>query len=130
MEVNPMIKRLLMALLTIGLLAAMLPGAALAGHDNPYGDGPNQGRPDMVLKVEAQWGCCVPVASKKYEGDFGTYQKVWSYSPIDFVSVKSGKDAYVKWSSSWKEGSKYYVAFKLSKDISNFVIWTCPCVPS
>jgi hypothetical protein len=126
-----MTKRLLMVLLTIGLLAAMAPGTALAGDktvDYGWGPGPNQGDMSKVIPLR-NYGvnCCTPVPSHKYEGDFGTYKWVYAYAPIYGVTVKSGKNAdfdlYVK---GWHNG-KYWVKIYGDKDISNFVVWTCPC---
>jgi hypothetical protein len=136
-EVQSMTKRILMALLTVGLLAAMLPGAAIAGEktvDYPWGSGPNQGKYDATKFVVVPGGasCCEPISGEKVEGDLGRYQKVYSYYPIAFISVKSGKDVELKWSYAGfdYDKGKYYVEFKLTKDISNYVVWTCPCVPN
>ena len=120
-----MTKRLLMAVLTIGLLAAMLPGVALA-NDN---GAPNQGDPSKVVKVEAPWGCCDPIPGNKVEGgNLGRYEKIWSYYPIDFVTVKSGNGASFWLHDSGYDYGKYWVEIKGTKDISNYVVWTCPCV--
>ena len=130
-----MTKRLLMALLTIGLLAAVLPGAALAGDrtvEYPWGNGPNQGKYDEAKFVVVPGGasCCTPVYGTKVEGgNLGRYEKVYSEYPIAFISVKSGKGVELKWSNDGYSSSKgmWYVTFKLTKDISNYVVWTCPC---
>ena len=125
-----MTKRLFMVLLTIGLLAAMAPGTALAGGktvDYGWGPGPNQGEFSKVIPLRNDAvNCCVPVASKKYEGDFGTWKYIKASAPIYGVTVKSGKNAnfWLK-DIGWKYG-KYWVKIYGDKDISNFVIWTCP----
>ena len=129
-----MTKRLLMALLTIGLLAAMLPGTALAGGkmvDYGWGPGPNQGEASKVIPLRNyDVNCCVPVASKKYEGGFGTWKYIKASAPIYGVTVKSGKDAHFDLKViGWKDG-KYWVKIYGDKDISNFVVWTCPCYPN
>ena len=117
-------KRLLMMLLTIGLLAAALPGVAVAG------DAPNQGNPAFVQVVEAPWGCCDAIPGPKHEGDFGKYEKIWSYYPIDFVTVKSGRDADFWLDDSGHDYGMYWVIIKGTKAISNYVVWTCPCAPN
>jgi hypothetical protein len=87
------------------------------------GGAPNQGDPDKVIKVNNPnvW-CAYPVPGKKFEGDFGQTIHVSASSPIDFVTVKSGKDAYVV----YKTFDTYWGKIKLSKDVSNYVVWTCP----
>jgi hypothetical protein len=85
--------------------------------------GPNQGDPDKVLKVNNPnvW-CSNPVPGPKIEGNFGQTIHVHASHPIDFVTVKSGKDAYVVYSTF----DTYWGKIKLSKDVSNYVVWTCP----
>jgi hypothetical protein len=87
------------------------------------GDGPNQGDPDKVLKVDNPnvW-CKDPVPGKKIEGDLGQTIVVYASDPIDFVTVKSGKGAYVVFAKF----DKFWGKIKLSKDVSNYVVWTCP----
>ena len=63
-----------------------------------------------------------PTPGKKVEGNFGRTIKVSSYHPIDLVTVKSGEGAYVV--SSWFDTYKGKIT--LSKDVSNYVVWTCP----
>ena len=100
-------------LVTLAVVAA--PAAA--------GGAPNQGDPDKVLKVDNPnvW-CDYPVPGKKVEGDFGRTISVYSSNPIDFVTVKSGQGAYVVFATF----DKFWGKIKLSKDVSNYVVWTCP----
>jgi hypothetical protein len=87
------------------------------------GDAPNQGDPDKVIRVDNPnvW-CEHPVPGNKHEGDFGQTIHVSAGNPIDFVTVKSGQGAYVV----YKTFDKYWGKIKLSKDVSNYVVWTCP----
>lgn len=121
-------KRLSMAVLAAGLLVALLPGVAVAGgggHDRA--GGPNQGNPKMVLTIDNESVVCEAVPGAKVEdGDLGRFEKILSSYQIDKVTVKSGKKAKVVWSVFGQEGDQYFVKFKLSKDISNYVVWTCP----
>ena len=66
--------------------------------------------------------CKYPKAGKKVEGNFGRTITVKASAPIDFVTVKSGRGAYVV--SAYFSG--YSGTIKLSKDVSNYVVWTCP----
>jgi hypothetical protein len=124
-----MTRRLLLAALTIGLLAAMLPGTALAGDktvDYGWGAGPNQGEVSKVVLVPGPFTCpcTTPVPSEKYEGYFGTSVMIESDVTICGATVKSGRDA-----EFWLEykGCGEYELYG-TKDISNYVIWTCPCL--
>jgi hypothetical protein len=109
--------RLITACLVTALTLVTLSGPA--GADN----GPNQGNQSMVLTVDnPNVSCEHPTPGKKVEGDFGRTIFVSASKPIDFVTVKSGKDAYVVWSSF----DKYKGKIKLSKDVSNYVVWICP----
>jgi hypothetical protein len=65
--------------------------------------------------------CDYPKALDKVEGDFGRSIHVRSYHPIDKVTIKSGRDAYVVSS----EFDTYWGKIKLSKDVSNYVVWVC-----
>jgi hypothetical protein len=87
------------------------------------GEAPNQGDPDKVIKVDNPnvW-CKYPVPGKKVEGGFGQTIHVSGSHPIDFVTIKSGQGAYVV----YKAFDKYWGKIKLSKDVSNYVVWTCP----
>ena len=60
------------------------------------------------------------------DGNLGRFEKVVSQYPIDKLTVKSGNKAYVKWADFGEIDGKYFVKFRLSKDISNYVAWTCP----
>ena len=84
---------------------------------------PNQGDPSKVLKVDnPHVSCQSPVPGKKVEGNFGRYIEVYANAPIDFVTVKSGQGASVVYASFQYKSGK----IKLSKDVSNYVVWTCP----
>ncbi len=105
--------------LVLGTLLAL----ALTASSAPAGDVPNQGNPDKVFTVDnPNVSCENPVPGKKVEGDFGPKIHVSANSPIDFVTIKSGKDAYEVWS----EFDTFSGKIKISKDVSNYVVWTCP----
>ena len=107
----------------LGVLLAVAVVAAQAGAV----DVPNQGDPSKVLKVNnPNVSCDDPVPTEKVEGDFTQRIKVWSKYPIDYVTVKSGKNAYVVSSDFGTYMGKYWAEIKLSKDVSNYVIWKCP----
>jgi hypothetical protein len=109
-------------------LAAIGAGAVLAlalaaGQAAATGDAPNQGDPDKVLTVDnPNVSCENPKPGDKVEGDFGRKIHVSSNRPIDFVTVKSGKNAEVVFA----EFDTFKGKIKLSKDVSNYVVWTCP----
>jgi hypothetical protein len=114
--------------LVVGIVLAMtlLVGTAAAGTTCV-----NQGNPDMVLTANNCWvSCCSPMPGPKIEGCFGRCILVTSRCPIDFVTLKSGKDAEVVWKQfgRWCNGT-YWAKVCLSKDVSNYVVWTCPCCP-
>jgi hypothetical protein len=98
-----------------GGLAAAVAAPAAAGYVN-------QGDRDKVLKVYGPAKCNDPVPGKKVEGGLGTVIQFSSYAPIAKVTIKSGKGAYVV----YKYIGTYYGKVKLSKDVSNYVVWTCP----
>jgi hypothetical protein len=97
----------------LGLVAA--PAAAVAG--------PNQGDPDKVLTVNNKkvW-CKYPKPGPKIEGGLGRTITFSASKPIDKVTVKSGEGAYVV--SKWFDMKKGKIT--LNKDVSNYVVWTCP----
>jgi len=83
----------------------------------------NQGDPDKVLTVDnPNVSCASPVAGPKVEGNLGTTISFSAAAPIDFVTVKSGKGAVVV-SAQFDTTSGQIT---LSKDVSNYVVWTCP----
>ena len=84
---------------------------------------PNQGDASKVLYVynTNDVSPCNPVPLPKVEGDFGTTIHVQSDKPIYKVTVKSGKDAQVKWVHFGETWGK----ITLSKDVSNYVVWVC-----
>ena len=83
----------------------------------------NQGDPDKVLTVDnPNVSCASPVAGPKVEGNLGTTITFSAGAPIDFVTVKSGKGAVVV-SAAFDTTSG---TITLSKDVSNYVVWTCP----
>ena len=108
--------RLITVCVTAVFALGIAAGPAVAGA-------PNQGDPSKVLKVDnpCVW-CKYPTPGKKVEGNFGRTIYVSSSNPIDFVTVKSGEGATVV-SSSF---DTYKGKIKLSKDVSNYVVWTCP----
>jgi hypothetical protein len=83
----------------------------------------NQGDPDKVLTVDnPNVSCASPVAGPKVEGNLGTTISFSAGAPIDFVTVKSGEGAVVV-SATFDTTSG---TITLSKDVSNYVVWTCP----
>src|SRR5215213_5917503 len=83
----------------------------------------NQGDPDKVLTVDnPNVSCASPVAGPTVEGNLGTTISFSAEAPIDFVTVKSGKGAVVV-SAQFDTTSGQIT---LSKDVSNYVVWTCP----
>jgi hypothetical protein len=83
----------------------------------------NQGDPDKVLTVDnPNVSCASPVAGPKVEGGLGTTISFSAEAPIDFVTVKSGEGAVVV-SAQFDTTSGQIT---LSKDVSNYVVWTCP----
>jgi hypothetical protein len=123
-------RRLSMAVLMSGLLTVMLSGVAAAGKYVDYygwGYGPNQGEASKVVKLEGPDTCtCEPVPSKKYEGDFGKTVTIEGSAQLYGVTVKSGRDA--RFELVYQGCGRYDI--QGDKDISNLVIWTCPCGPS
>jgi hypothetical protein len=83
----------------------------------------NQGDPSKVLTVDnPNVSCASPVAGPKVEGNLGTTISFSAAAPIDFVTVKSGQGAVVV-SAEFDTTSG---TITLSKDVSNYVVWTCP----
>src|SRR5215218_1162245 len=83
----------------------------------------NQGDPDKVLTVDnPNVSCASPVAGPTVEGNLGTTISFSAGAPIDFVTVKSGEGAVVV-SATFDTTSG---TITLSKDVSNYVVWTCP----
>ena len=110
------------AALVLGTLLAL----ALTSSSAPAGDAPNQGDADKVLTVDNPNVTCEDAEpGKKVEGGFGQKIHVSAEDPIDFVTVKSGKGATVVFAYFDTVSGK----IKLSKDVSNYVVWTCPEEP-
>ena len=108
-------------LAAIGAVAVL--ALALAAGQAVATDAPNQGDPDKVLTVDnPNVSCENPKPGNKVEGDFGRKIHISTSRPIDFVTLKSGKNAEVVFA----EFDTFEGTIKLSKDISNKVIWTCP----
>lgn len=98
------------------VLALFVAPTALAG-------GVNQGDENKVLTVDnAAVSCESPAAADKVEGNLGRTVEFSADDPIDFVTVKSGNGAVVV-SSTFDTFSG---SVTLSKDVSNYVVWTCP----
>jgi hypothetical protein len=123
------VKRLMAALLMSSLLAVMLSGVVAAGKyvDYGWGPGPNQGEASKVVKVLGPYSIkCTPVPGVKQEGDFGKIVMIEPKAYLYGVTVKSGKDATFELVD--KGCGKYEI--RGTKDISNFVVWTCPWFPN
>jgi hypothetical protein len=98
------------------ILALFVAPAALAS-------GENQGNAGKVLTIDNPAVTCESaVAAEKVEGDLGTTVEFTTDYPVDYVTVKSGNGATVV-SSTFDAFSG---SFTLSKDVSNYVVWTCP----
>jgi len=98
------------------VLALFVAPAALAS-------GENQGNESKVLTVDnVAVSCASPAAADKVEGDLGRTVVFATEDPVDFVTVKSGNGATVVSSSFGATGG----SVTLSKDVSNYVVWTCP----
>ena len=109
-----------MALILGSVVALATTAPAIAGRAD---GGPNQGDPRKVFIVHNPNVFCEdPVPGEKIEGGLGQIVEVSSSDPIDFVTVKSGKNAYLV----WKKFGITWGKFKISKDVSNYVVWTCP----
>ncbi len=101
------------AMLLIGLVTLSYTGLALA----------DQGNPAKVLRVDnPNVSCASPVQGPTVEGELGRTIIVSEPDPIDFVTVKSGVGAVVVSAEfDTRQGQ-----ITLSKDVSNYVVWTCP----
>jgi hypothetical protein len=103
---------LLGAVLLVALVTLSYTGLALADQD-----------PAKVLTVDnPNVSCESPVAGPKVEGELGRTIIVSADDPIDFVKVKSGVGAVVV--SSQFDTNQGQIT--LSKDVSSYVVWTCP----
>ena len=103
----------LLVVATVVLAGLSITGLALA----------SQGDPDKVLTVDnPNVSCASPVAGPKVEGQLGTTISFSAAAPIDFVTVKSGQGAVVV--SAQFDTTTGQIT--LSKDVSNYVVWTCP----
>jgi hypothetical protein len=103
--------------LATGLVAASSAGSYPLNDDN-------QGDPDKVLTVSSGFECAGDlIAGDKVEGGLGETITFSASAPIVQVTLKSGKDATVvssSFASNYLSGS-----VTLSKDVSNFIVWTC-----
>jgi hypothetical protein len=103
---------LLGAVLLVALVTLSYTGLALADQD-----------PSKVLTVDnPNVSCESPVAGPKVEGELGQTIIVSAEDPIDFVKVKSGVGAVVV--SAQFDTNQGQIT--LSKDVSSYVVWTCP----
>src|SRR6266487_133954 len=103
---------LLGAVLLVALVTLSYTGLALADQD-----------PSKVLTVDnPNVSCKSPVAGPKVEGELGQTIIVSAEDPIDFVKVKSGVGAVVV--SAQFDTNQGQIT--LSKDVSSYVVWTCP----
>jgi hypothetical protein len=76
-----------------------------------------------VLTVDSpNVSCASPVPGPKVEGELGGTISVSTQDPIDFVTVKSGVGAVVVSA----QFDTHHGQITLSKDISGYVVWTCP----
>lgn len=85
----------------------------------------NQGDSSKLTTVaNAAVSCLNPVAADKVEGSMGTTISVQSTNPITFVTIKSGNGAVLVSSEFGTTGA----TITMSKDVSNYVVWTCASV--
>src|SRR5215210_309857 len=89
----------------------------------PTASVPNQGEASKVLTVTGASCVTTLVAGAKVEGGLGTTVRLSSSLPIVKVTLKSGEGATVV-ASSFSADFKT-ATITLSKDISNYVVWTC-----
>ena len=87
----------------------------------------NQGEESKVLTVNGTSCSTTVVAGAKVEGGLGTTVQITATAPIVRVTLKSGQGAAVV-SSSFSADFKS-VTITLSKDVSNYVVWTCGSAP-
>ena len=118
----------LVVVLATSLLAASS-AASSPGKGAGAGSGVNQGDPDKVLTVGSGFACAgALVAGAKVEGGgLGRTVVFRAGTPIAQVTLKSGKDATVVTSSfaaDYRSGS-----VTLSRDVSNYIVWTCSSAP-
>jgi hypothetical protein len=106
---------LLAVVILVGLATLSFTGLALA----------DQGNPSKALTVDnPNVSCESAVAGPKVEGNLGRTIFVSAQDPIDFVTVKSGAGAVlVSAQFDTRQGQ-----ITLSKDISAYVVWTCPTI--
>lgn len=109
-------------LLAGALLAALLPGSALAQ---------NQGNTDYMVEIDNPVVTCAgpAEAGTKVEGIMGTTVTFISDAPLDKITVKSGSkfevvSAFVWFGATWWGG--WGATFTLTQDVSNYIPWTCP----
>lgn len=108
--------------------SVLLAGLVALGVSAPSAlatDAPNQGDPSKITKVDnTKVWCKYPTPSAKVEGNFGRTISFHASRPIDFVTVKSGDGAWLV--HSWFDSYRYKGTIKMSKDVSNYIVWTCP----
>jgi uncharacterized repeat protein (TIGR01451 family) len=122
-----------LGLALVVVLATSLLAASSAASSPGKGAGArsdeNQGDPDKVLTVESGYACAGSlVAGAKIEGGLGRTVEFSAATPIVQVTLKSGNDATVVSSSfaaDYRSGS-----VTLSKDVSNYIVWTCSAPPA
>jgi hypothetical protein len=104
-------------LAAVGSLAALLVAAPAAAA------APNQGDASKVITADNPLVSCDAVPTKKVENVKGRTLHLSSEIPIDYVTIKSGQNAKVV---STDFDSALSGTVKLSKDVSNYVVWVCP----
>ena len=88
----------------------------------------NQGEESKVLTVNGTSCSTTVVAGAKVEGGLGTTVQITATAPIVKVTLKSGQGATVV-SASFSADFKS-ATITLSKDVSNYVVWTCGAPPT
>jgi hypothetical protein len=110
------------AIVAGGLLAFSMLASPMAAH------AVNQGDEDKVITVDnPNVNCQYPTAEQKVESNnLGKTINISANDPIDFVTIKSGNGASVV-SATFNTTS---ATITLSKDVSNYVVWTCDEQPT
>jgi hypothetical protein len=107
---------LLVVVLLVGLATFYFTGLAQADQIGP--------NPTVQLVDNPNVSCESPVPSVPVVGQLGDTLTVSAEDPIDFVLVKSTPDAEVV--STQFDVSQGQVTLTLSKDVTSYVVFTCP----
>lgn len=107
---------LLVVVLLVGLATFYFTGLASAQQLGP--------NPTVLVVDNPDVSCQWPLPSTSDAGQLGQTITVSAEDPIDFVLVKSTPDAEVV--STQFDVSQGQVTLMLSKDVTSYVVFTCP----